>query len=165
MLYNNRPNNGYTPSQGKAMKKILIILSLITVFQTVSASVIDLNGNFIMDRTHVVNLKEIKTYRSIQLSVSYPGELSSGVCSLELRSSWPGNELIEKLLTKVSLRKLFSSTPIQYEIINGIITIPLLEDTYVDGIGLTSLTGEPISKIVADIFGNQEIVAVTKLCK
>ena len=148
------------------MKRLLLTFSLIATFQTSSAAELLHTGSVFLNRTQILNLKELGSDTSINLGVAYPGRLQTGLCALELRSSLMTDELIEKLLTKVSLHAyLNKKIPLNYKVINGAVTIPLSEGTFVDGIGLTSLSGKPLSEIVSETFGNENLVAVAKLCE
>lgn len=152
------------------MKKTLLLLSLfVTAFQSHASNLVQVIEDRInFSRNTIVKINDLNLGREVSLVVSYPGKKLSGICGIEIRTDFSGdNSPLHELVSKISIKSQFE-IPVVAKVSNGSLIIQLTQDNvYQEEIVLKSKSGKSLTKIIQALFSPERtsLLVIPHLCK
>lgn len=117
----------------------LLFIGLSNISLASSPDTLSLNG------ISMVQLQKIQS-NSVNIDIQYPGEIYSQLCSIIMRAANNSHGLDKMMTSRFKFTHHFSQEPMPYDVDKfGVVTFKLMENSYVDGITITTLDGKSIA--------------------
>lgn len=144
------------------MKHIILVTLLVLAQNSFGKSIDD---RIYLENTETANLQS--DLAELSVSVSYPMEEMSGVCSLDIvADSYNRHHQIEKLLDRVEILNFFELGNQVSTVISSTVIRVNLRPSYVDGIIVRTKNGSSLKEAIAEALGpDRKVVIMPRSCR